>query len=270
MPIENLGTLERGLPRIRQRFKTHRAYGEADVEAVLGAAVESAEHLEARCLTTTLFLNRGDRFVSHPLPDEAQFAPVWSVHIADFNSDGTEDVFLAQNFFATVPRIPRLDAGRGLILLGDGQGQLQPLPGTESGIRVFGDSRGAAVGDFNRDGRPDLVISQNGEATRLFENRMERTSLRVRLRGLAPNTRAIGAQVRVASAGRWGPAREVRGGTGYLSQDSLTILASAPGPVESIRVRWPGGLETTSPVPNEAREIVVEHAGDSHHVRGVR
>ena len=54
------------------------------------------------------------------------------------DGDGHEDVFLSQNFFATPLEMPRLDAGRGLWLRGDGTGNLTPLRGQDSGVKVSG------------------------------------------------------------------------------------------------------------------------------------
>ena len=152
-----------------------------------------------------LFLNRGDHFDAVPLPPEAQLAPAFSVNVADFNGDGHEDVFLSQNFFATQPETPRLDAGRGLLLLGDGTGRLSAAPGEESGIKVYGEQRGAAFCDYDADGRIDLVVTQNGAETKLYHNVGGKPGLRVKLRGPAGNPRGLGAQLRLMFGQRAGP-----------------------------------------------------------------
>src|SRR6185503_10778294 len=109
--------------------------------------------LTASTLATTVFLNRKGRLEAIPLPAEAQFAPTFGVCVADFDGDGREDLFLAQNFFAFGVEDSRLDASRGLLLRGDGKGGFVAVPGQTSGIKVDGEQRGAAVADFDRDGR---------------------------------------------------------------------------------------------------------------------
>ena len=111
--------------------------------------------MRVTALESRVFLNRGDHFESRVLPAEAQWAPAFGVSVADFNGDGFEDVFLSQNFFAVPPDESRLDAGRGLLLRGDGRGGFAPLSGAESGIEVYGEQRGSAVADLDHDGRPD-------------------------------------------------------------------------------------------------------------------
>src|SRR5437667_2937095 len=156
------------LPDLPERFPTHKSFSEATVAQVLGDRMRAARELDATTLASMLFLNRGNRFEPVPLPMEAQLAPVFSVNVADFNGDGYEDVFLSQNFFGNQPETSRYDAGRGLLLSGDGKGRLKAVPAQESGIKVYGEQRGAAVADFDGDGRVDLGVTQTGAATNVF------------------------------------------------------------------------------------------------------
>ena len=101
----------------------------------------------------------------------------------DVDGDGHTDLFMSQNFFGMPPEERRLDAGRGLLLRGDGRGGFTALSGEESGIKVYGEQRGAAFCDFDHDGRLDLAVGQNGAETKLFRNLRGRAGLRVRLSG---------------------------------------------------------------------------------------
>ena len=79
------------------------------------------------------------------LPAEAQVAPGFGVAVADYDGDGHDDVFIAQNFFATPIDTPRLDGGRGLWMKGDGKGNLTAVPEQVSGIKGYGEARGTAL-----------------------------------------------------------------------------------------------------------------------------
>ena len=84
----------------------------------------------------------------------------------------------------------------------------------------------------------------------------------MRLAGAAGNPAALGAMVRLGDgAGRFSPARELHAGSGYWSQDSAVSVLSATFAAKQIRVRWPGGKETTSEIPTGAKEIVVDATG---------
>jgi hypothetical protein len=214
--------------------------------------------LAAATLATTVFLSRKDHFEAIALPAEAQFAPTFGLAVADFDGDGREDVFLAQNFFAFRLEESRLDSSRGLLLRGDGKGGFAPVPGQLSGIKVHGEQRGAAVADFNHDGRADLVVTQNANATRLFKNSSARPGLRVRLQGPPGNPDGVGAALRLKFTGGYGPVREVRAGGGYWSQDSSRALLAAPVPPAAIEVVWPGGKRTEQAVDSQADEITVK------------
>jgi hypothetical protein len=159
--------------------------------------------------------------------------------VADFDNDGNEDVFIGQNLFALPPLTSRLDAGRGLWLKGDGKGRFTPVPGDKGGIKIYGEQRGAALGDYDGDGRVDLAVSQNRGETKLYHNNLERRGLRIRLRGPGENRNGFGSSVRlIYKGGGKGPRREIQSGSGYLSQNSATqVLGTASQPVQ-IEVRW--------------------------------
>ena len=131
------------------------------------------------------------------------------------------------------------------------------MSGQESGIQVYGEQRGAALADFNEDGRIDLAVSQNGAATKLYLNRGAKPGLRVRLSGPPGNPAGVGATLRLRFPDHLGPAREIHAGSGYWSQDSPIQVMSTPAPPSELLVRWPGGKTTTTAVPPGARELVV-------------
>ena len=251
-------------PRVRMavagavtRVSTFGAYASASVATVLGPAMGSAQRLEVRTLDHTLFINRGDHFEAVPLPMESQLAPAFASAVADFDGDGSEDVFLSQNFFPTVIGTARYDAGRSILLRGDGRGALTAVPGQRSGLIVYGDQRAAAYADYNGDGRLDLAVSQNGAATRLFENRLAKPGLRVRVQGPTSNPDGIGTQLRIVYGTSMGPVREVQTSAGYWSQNSAVQVFGLAGTPTDVWVRWPGGVETKVPVPVGAREVVI-------------
>ena len=170
VPEPGLGFLSQFWPQIAQRFPTFRSLATVGIDQVLGSDLNKALRTEANWLETTLFLNRGDRFEARILPMEAQFAPVFGMAAADFDGDGNLDVALAQNFSGVRGMEPKMQGGRGLVLLGDGRGGFVAQTSEQSGLRVDGDGRACIAADFDGDGRPDLAMSQwNGEV-KIFKN----------------------------------------------------------------------------------------------------
>ena len=261
VPERQLVALGRVLPFLRERFTTHKSFGEASIEELLGERVKRSKFSEANWLESTVFLNRGDRFEARALPVEAQFAPAFGVCVGDYDGDGHEDIFLSQNFFAVQTETPRYDGGRGLWLKGDGTGGFVAVHGQESGVQVYGEQRGCALSDFDQDGRVDLVVTQNGASTKLFRNRTGRPGLRIRLKGPDGNPNGVGACLRLLAGSSTGPAREIHSGSGYWSQDSSVQVMAFSARPSRLFTRWPGGKAVTVDLPTDAREVTVDPSG---------
>jgi hypothetical protein len=249
------------IPSIGAAFPTHASYGRAGIDQLLGEKSKSAAKLEATTFDSMIFLNRGDHWEAKALPVEAQFSPAFGVSVADFDGDGNEDLFLAQNFFGMESELSRQDAGTGLILLGDGSGGFRALTPGDSGIAMYGEQRGSAVADFDGDGRMDLAVGQNAGPTRLFLNRTAAVAARVKLRGAAANPDAVGASMRLRFGDRWSRRVEIHAGGGYWSQDSVVGLIAGPGAPSALEVIWPGGKRQEWAWPSGARSVAVSADG---------
>ena len=258
VPTRDLETLSVSFPMLRLKFPTFASFGAASLAELLAADLPPMREVQAATMDSMLLLNRGDHFEARTLPLVAQMSPVFGIAVGDLDGDGCEDLFLTQNFFAVSSAESRLDAGCGLWLRGDGHGHFAEVPPKESGLVMRGEGRGAAVCDFDHDGRLDLAAAQYRGVTQLYRNTRARPGLRVRLEGMENNLRAIGGVVRAQfSNGRFGPAHEIHLGSGYWSQDGGEIVLGMPENPAGLEIRWPDGSVERMPIPPGKSSISV-------------
>ena len=125
--------------------------------------------------------------------------------------------------------------------------------------------RGMAVVDYDRDGRPDVVLNRNGGGARLLRNVSDTpySWISLRLVGVKSNRDGIGARIKLTVGGRTQIA-ERRSGSSYLSGSEDLVhfgLGSASG-VAAVEIRWPSGLvEDFEPLKSGRVQTLTEGTG---------
>ena len=223
--------------------------------------LESASILEAVEFRSMIFLNLADGMKATQLPPEAQWAPGFGLVAEDFNGDRNQDLFIAQNFFATNPEYSRCDAGRGLLMLGDGHGGFEAIAASRSGVAAYGEQRACAVSDFNRDGKMDLAIGQNNAQTKLLLNSGGIAGIRVRLKGPTQNPTAVGAKVTMKITKNHTVTKEVQSGSGYWAANSSVLILPKLNQAHELIVAWPSGSEVSYNIPEGIREVLLQESG---------
>jgi hypothetical protein len=194
-----------------------------------------------------LLRNDGGSFTdvtSGPLGDAGDG---WGAAWAEYENDRDLDLYVSNS------------SGDNLILRNRGGGDFQDM--TVDPMDDAGDGKGVAWGDFDNDGLSDLYLANSGGANRLYHNEYQNHNhwLQVRLVGVYSNAAGIGARVRVVT-GTDVQIREISGGSGYCSQNSLVAGFGLGGAstVDSVRVYWPSGvvLDTTLVAADQLIELI--------------
>jgi hypothetical protein len=124
--------------------------------------------------------------------------------------------------------------------------------------------RGCAWGDFDNDGRLDLLITSNNGPAMLWHNETSTHNhwLKLKLAGVKSNRDAIGALV-IATAGGLTQRRMVRSGSSYLSQSDLRPNFGLGSQLAAdIEIRWPSGtVDRLHSVPADHIWTVQEGSG---------
>jgi hypothetical protein len=141
-PFASQDELISQLPAKRKAYLKYDEYAESQIESVFDKAIlAKAKQLTANELRTVWVENNKGKFIVHALPIEAQFAPIRSILIQDFDGDGNQDIILGGNFYGAIPKIGRYDASYGNYLQGDGKGNFKDIEPRKSGWTLSGEIR---------------------------------------------------------------------------------------------------------------------------------
>ncbi|HSB61820.1 MAG TPA: CRTAC1 family protein, partial [Vicinamibacteria bacterium] len=194
----------------------------------------------------------------------------WGLRFFDYDNDGLVDLFLANGHPDDM-----VDSYGGLVtyrepllLFHNEGGQLRDVSG--QGGAAFErrwPARGLAIGDFDNDGRIDVLVGNNGEAPILLRNRSGEGHhwVGLKLEGRTCNRDAVGARL-TWPAGRAKRTRLKTAGGSYLSShDPREVIGLGAAPaLPWLEVRWPAPsdrVDTLKDVPIDRYLRVVEGEG---------
>ena len=139
---------------------------------------------------------------------------------------------------------------------------------TQSGADLDSDSRGVVSGDFNSDGRPDLIVrSSGGGPVRVFENRWPLKEgkenavnwLKISLRGSRSNSQGIGARLKLEVGGQV-IHRTMQRVSSFMSQQPACLLIGVGNAsmIDQLKVEWPSGESQVLTEIAVGQHLVVE------------
>jgi hypothetical protein len=140
-PVENLERATIQLPELSGKIESHNVYSEMTISDIYGSQMLSqALNYQVNTFKTSYIENLGNgKFELTPLPNEAQISNTNAILIADYTADGKFDIIIGGNLYSSEEETTRLDAGRGLLLAGNGNGKFLPVTPFNSGLYLTGD-----------------------------------------------------------------------------------------------------------------------------------
>jgi enediyne biosynthesis protein E4 len=173
----------------------------------------------------------------------------WSNGIFDFNNDGYKDLFVANGDVQDNTELysSRQSRQPNSILINQQDGAFADFS-RQAGpqFQATGMHRGAAFGDFDRDGRVDVAVTRLNERAELFRNTSPASNhwLALRLVGSRSNRDGIGARVQLVSASRQAQWNHVATAVGYSSSSAAYVHfgLGKDALVKFVEIKWPSGV----------------------------
>ncbi len=130
------------IPSLKKKFPNYVSYSKASLSEILPQEkLDAAQKLFANEWRSGIIENENGTMVFHPLPLEAQFAPIYAISLSDINKDGRADILLGGNLNHTRVRMGRNDANYVQLFVNKGNMKFEYIPQKVSGLFVKGEVR---------------------------------------------------------------------------------------------------------------------------------
>ena len=176
--------------------------------------------------------------------DDGRPSTGWHAEFADVDNDGRADLFIAKGNVDQMPGLAIKDPNN--LLMQNPDGTFRETAAT-AGVATKERARGAALADFDGDGRLDLVVMNRRAPMELYRNVTPDTGswLGVSLSQLGGNVNAVGATV-VVETGALRQSQQLSIGGGHAGGKALPLHFGLGDAQEAVvTVRWPDGQEST-------------------------
>jgi enediyne biosynthesis protein E4 len=157
------------IPSLKKEYLRFENYNNKYLSQIFSPAqLEKSIKHEARYMQSAVLLNQGDgKFEFIELPIEAQFAPVYAIHVSDMDGDGLVDIVLGGNLYEVKPEAGRYDASYGLYLKNIGAGNFKAVPARTSGLNIKGAIR--QIKAIETASGKYLLVALNNDELRLIK-----------------------------------------------------------------------------------------------------
>jgi hypothetical protein len=184
----------------------------------------------------------------------------YSIHIADFDNDGWKDIFVSRGDVQSPAMADRRQIDQPNTVFRNAPNGKWTALTAEAGFAAQPPRRhrGSAFGDFNHDGKLDVVVTALVAPAEIWlnESSNENHWLELALQGTRSNRDAIGAKVRIQAGGQT-QFNHVTSASGYASSSAgpLHFGLGTAKMVDEIEIRWPSG--TTQLLRNERGDRIL-------------
>jgi hypothetical protein len=156
------------MPFIEKKIKTYKEFANSDIIDILGEkSVEESHKYKATSFASYVLINNDGKFEYKKLPSYAQIAPIYDMVIYDIDNDGYSDIIAVGNNYDTEYETPRLDAGRGVVLMNKAGKEFDALMPYESQLNLDGNFRKIRL--INRKDDKLLVAAQNNGPLKFYK-----------------------------------------------------------------------------------------------------
>jgi hypothetical protein len=223
----------------------------------------------------SLYENQGKEYFrdvagSHGIAQATRLLSGWGLKFFDYDNDGLIDLFLANGHpDDMIDQYSQQVKYKEPLLLFRHEGKKLTNVSAQAGPAFHKSfpARGLAVGDYDNDGRIDVIVGNNGDAPVLLKNNagVGNHWVGVTLQGTGCNRDAVGATITWSANGTKRSRYKSNGGSYLSSHDMREVLGLGTATkLDWLEIKWPppsGRVERLTDVPIDRYVRIVEGKG---------